>query len=38
LSPDQLTAYQKFLANRQDMEAMMLRMSAKMYGVKTGRD
>jgi len=36
LSPDQLTAFQKFLSNRQQMQAMMLRMTAKMSGSKTG--
>ena len=36
LSPDQLAAFQKFLSNRQQMQAMMLRMTAKMSGSKTG--
>ena|ERR1017187_7611811 len=36
LSPDQLAAFQKFLANRQEIAATMLRMSAKMYGAKIG--
>jgi hypothetical protein len=36
LSPDQLTAFQKFLANRQQIETTMLQMSAKMYGANDG--
>jgi len=36
LSPDQLTAFQQFLSNRQQMQAMMLRMTAKMSRSKAG--
>ena len=36
LSPDQLDAYQKYLASQQQLQKMGMQMAAKMFGTKSG--